>query len=439
MDRLPLLPPIVKDAVAQLLDAGLDVHVVGGALRDTLLGRQVRDFDLVVAADLETAQRALPRAIAVSARTPVLLIRARPDSPRVEITALHGLALSLEADLRQRDFTINAIAFDPRRALYIDPLGGRADLSARILRAVDPDRVFQADPVRILRGVRLAHELELKLDPQTTRALELNAWRLHEAAGERLRDELLRILESPVPSLAIERLHAIGALGLLLPELLREVGIGQNRHHREDVFRHTLRVCDAVRPDPVLRLAALLHDAGKPESKRLNTRTGDFSFREHEHLGVAHVQRVAKRLCLSRRTRARIENLVRHHLLFPEHLQSDASLRRLLRRVGRDPLPDLLELRRADLASRNESGTVPDAWERLERRIHALAYGPAGGSATPLAISGREIMRELQVPEGPEVGHWLQAAEHHILDHPEENERARILSWLREVRDQEAH
>ncbi len=250
--------------------------------------------------------------------------------------------------------------------------------------------------------------------------------------GERRRDELMRLLALPRPSRGIEQLRAIGALDSLLPELLRLVGVAQNRHHPDDVYRHTLRVCDGLRPDPTLRLAALLHDAAKPETKILQPKKDDFAFPRHDLLGVAHARSAAKRLRLSKQERSRLERLVRQHLLYPDRLDTDRAIRRMLRRAGRDILPGLLELRRADYASRDPQGRVPADWEATEQRIRALERETRRTSSPRLAIGGKEIMRELRISEGPLVGRWLTRTRRHVLERPEENEPERLLTWLRE-------
>ncbi|MFQ5513317.1 MAG: HD domain-containing protein [Myxococcota bacterium] len=431
MDLRSGLPGRVRELVAHLAAADVPVFLVGGGVRDLLLGRPIRDIDLVVGRPLDALQALLPEATRIDAATPVLLLREDAHAPRIEITTLRGPVESLEADLRERDFTLNAIAFDLQQGRWIDPLGGRHDLEARRLRAANLARSFRADPLRIQRGVRLGLELDLSLDPPTGHAMEHEAWRLAGVAGERRRDELLRMLELALPSRGLEQLRELGALAALLPELLREVAVAQSAPHREDVYAHTLRVCDLLRPAPRLRLAALLHDAGKPETKRRRA-DGRFSFHRHEQRGVRHVERCANRLRLSRRDRSRIAALVRHHLLFPERLESEKALRRMLHRVGRDILPELLELRRADLAARDPDGRPPPEWSEVERRIRAL---DADEPAEPkLAIGGKEIMHELGIGEGPEVGRWLRRLRRRVLEHPHENQRERLRAWLREGR-----
>ncbi len=432
MEQRPVFPEYLERVLARLHAAGVRVYVVGGALRDTLLGREPRDFDLVVDHELEAVRRALPEAVTISAHTPLLLIPESVAGLRIEISVRRAGARSLEEDLCRRDFSLNAIAFDPQSGSYLDPLDGRGDLASRRLRAVDTERAFRDDAIRILRGVRLSLELELEIDPETERSMERESWRLHSMPGERRRDELMRLLALPRPSRGIEQLRAIGALDSVLPELLREVGVAQNRHHPDDVYRHTLRVCDGLRDDPLLRLAALLHDASKPETKYLQPKSNDFTFHRHDLLGVAHARSAAKRLRLSKQERSRLERLVRQHLLYPDRLDTDRAIRRMLRRAGRDILPGLLELRRADYASRDPQGRVPADWEAAELRIRALERETRRTSPRRLAIGGKEIMRELGISEGPLVGRWLTRTRRLVLERPEENERERLLTWLRE-------
>jgi tRNA nucleotidyltransferase/poly(A) polymerase len=428
-------PPAVEQAFAALERAGLRSFVVGGAVRDRLLGRPLRDVDLFVDADPESVLRALPGAIRIEGANPVLLLRTAPGERALEITTPRSGAAGLRADLERRDFSVNAIAFDPRADDWLDPVGGRSDLAARRLRSPRPARAFREDPVRILRGVRLAAELGFEIEAATRLAMQRDAHRLLHAPGERLWSELARLLELECASPGVEALRSLGALAVVLPELLRQVGVAQNRHHRDPVYEHALRVCDAAPQRPLLRLAALLHDVAKPDTKRWSADREDWSFLRHDVRARSHVRRAALRLRLSRRDRDRLERLVRHHLLFPRQLRTAAAVRRMVRRVGADILDDLLALRRADLISRSPQGRAPEEWLETERRILS-----AGGSqpAPALAIGGDEVMRCLGIEQGPEVGRWLRRARRRILESPEENDAARLLAWIRESREGEA-
>jgi tRNA nucleotidyltransferase/poly(A) polymerase len=427
-----VLPRDVDEVVARLRDAGVPAWVVGGALRDLRLGRPVRDVDLLVGEPLERAAGALPDARRVAAHTPLLLLRTGAHT--VEISALRGGARSVEEDLRLRDFTVNALALDPASGDWIDPLGGGSDLALRRLRATDPARTFRDDPVRVLRGAVLEVELELSVDPATLRAMERDSWRIGGSAGERVRDALLRLLALPGAARGLERLRRVGALAAALPEALRGVGIEQSRHHVEDVHRHTLRVIELSRADPELRLAALLHDAAKVDTKRFVKERDDFRFVGHERAALRHVRSAAARLRLSRVQTDRIARLVAHHLLFPDRLATDAAIRRMLARVGRDILDPLLELRRADYASRHQ-GLAPPEWSAAEARIRAAALRD---TEPALAIGGGDVMRELGLGPGPGVGRWLRRARARIALRPAENTRARLLAWLRAERGEDA-
>ena len=391
----------------------------------------MRDVDLVVEAELGAARALLGDAIWIDASTPVLALPETAGRTRIEITSLRAGAQNLEEDLRLRDFTLNAAAYDPRRRRYVDPLGGIDDLASRTLRATDPDRSFRDDPIRILRGIRLTIDLDLQPEPATERAMSRDSWLLHDTAAERRRDELYRLLSIHSVEPGIERLRQLGALPALLPELLRLIGISQNRHHPEDVYSHSLRVCGLLRADPVLRLAALLHDAAKADTKQLSVRTGDFSFHRHELRAAGIAAGVGGRLRLSNSHRSALERLIRHHLLFPERLATERSVSRMLRRVGSDILPDLLALRRADLAARHPTGECPPEWLATEERIREGAYDSYMAGQQRLAIGGKEIMQELGVPEGREVGLWLRRARRRALENPEENDRGKLLAWLR--------
>ncbi|MEE9279503.1 MAG: hypothetical protein V3V67_04965 [Myxococcota bacterium] len=416
----PRIPASVEAVIERLLADGHRAWAVGGALRDTVLGRPARDFDLLVDSPLAALRRTLPEGRLVGKREPILKLEARNGRPQIEIASLADRGHSLEADLASREFTLNALAFDLRTGVWCDPSQGLADLHARRLRALDPARIFRADPVRILRGLRLAGELGLELDDATRRSMEREAWRLHRAPGERLREELFRILRLAQAARVIDELRRRGALAALLPELLRQVGV-LRPGAAVDAFHEGLELCDAVRPDPLLRLTALLTGAATCEAKRYLRRRGEFQLQRAELRACALVPGVSRRLRLSRRETAGLERRLRHQRIEPG---DERAARRMLERVGRDILDDVLELRGAQLAL---LGAPPGEWPALEARIRTLA------SLTPrvrLAIGGREVMQVLRIRRGPEVGRWLRRLRWRVVERPEENERSKLLGWL---------
>lgn len=429
--RLASLREQLKPVLEPLSRAGIGFWLVGGVLRDALLDREFRDLDLLISSDLDRASRALPDGRRFGAARPILAVAAEGERPAVEISAARaplGERNDPTPDLVLRDFTCNALAWELRAGRWIDPLGGRRDIAARTLRSCGPD-ALRHDPVRILRGIRLCQEFGFVPEPGTEAALGRAAPALSDAAPERIRDEFLRLLELPEASAGIRALRHYGALAGVLPELLRTVGIGQNRYHPDDVFVHSLRVCDGLPPVARLRLAALLHDAAKPETKRYSAERREHRFLRHELAARVHVERAAKRLRLSNRDRIWLTRVVRHHLLFPDQLTTGAALRRMIRRVGRDILNDVIEFRRADLAARSEDGCAPPDWLATEARIQAELDAVPGD----LAISGREVMHELGLAPGRAVGRWLVRARRHVQEHPEQNQLDRLRAWLRDA------
>lgn len=408
--------------------AGIEPWIVGGALRDSLVGRAVRDVDLLVECRLEDVQRALPAAIRIEARHPIVAL----PQLRVEISVPRDGAEDASGDLWLRDFTVNAIAWEPHSRRWLDPTGGRRDLEERRLRAPRPGEAFRRDPLRILRGVRLAQALALESETETWQAMQREAPRLARAPGERLRSELWRILGLSRPSPALEALRSLGVLETLLPELVRGIGVKQNRYHPDDLYRHSLRVCDATPADPILRLAALLRDVGKPETQARSESGESFRFHGHKVAAAPLIERVGTRLRLSSEETARIGRLVRLSRPRSRDLESPAAIRRMVRRVGADILPGLLALRRADLASRKPVAGLLELWDDTVRRIRRIDEERRGNE---LAIGGDDVMECLGIAKGPEVGAWLERAQQWIGEDPRHNERSTLRGWLRRERD----
>ncbi len=423
----PHFPASVEAVTERLLDRDHRTWAVGGALRDALLGRPPRDYDFIVASPLEAVRATLSEGRIIGARNAALRLPQRGNRPQIEITSLTERGHSLEVDLRGREFTLNAIAFDLRERAWRDPTGGISDLASRLLRAGDPQRTFRADPLRIVRGMRLAGELDLEVERATRVEMGRISWCLHRVPGERVREELYRVLRLGNAGTVLEALRSCGALAALLPELLRGVGVPQP-NSTGDVYRMCLALCDALRPAPELRLAALLRGAAATDSKRYLPRRGEFQLQRVELHGAALVPPVARRLRLSRREARDLETRVR--CLWRE--PSDArGIRRMLERAGRDTLSDLLELRRAERALGDDEGSPYVDWEELEARIRSAA---SEWQHQPLAIGGKDVVQTLEISEGPEVGRWLRRLHWRVVQRPQENERERLLAWLRQAR-----
>jgi len=377
----------------------------------------------------------------VNERFPTFFLASGPGAPFRQVSLLDDRAL--EADLARRDFTVNAMAVPlPQAGAIVDPFGGRADLDARVLRGVlDPDARFEEDPLRPLRAVRLEAELSLTPEPATLDSMRRHGPAVGAAAAERIREELLRTLAAPVPSHALERMRETGMLDVLLPEVSAMRGVIQNRHHRLDVYDHSLAALDFMAEDPaadpVLRLASLLHDAGKPGTRTI--RKGEPSFIGHERMGAAMAEDRGKRLRLPDAQVDRLRDLVRHHLVRYTPRWSDRAVRRFVRRVGPLRLEDLLKLCAADARAKEPAACrdvpVPPEIAALRERIERLSARGMALRVRDLAVSGQDVIHALGIAGGPEVGRVLEALLERVIADPSMNRRDRLLVELRAMRE----
>lgn len=447
---LPGLSDPAGEVLDRLHEAGHEASVVGGSLRDVLLGHAPADWDIATSATPEDVVRLFAHTtwqnrfgtVTVHGSDGLAQVttyraeggysdRRRPDEVR--------FGVSLTDDLARRDFTINAIAWVPtdlaeRRGRVVDPHGGVDDLRAGVLRAVgDPDERLQEDALRLLRAVRFAHRLRLTLDAATEAAIRRRAALAAGVSGERTRDELLRILvadadpdgtKAPPPSEAFRLMERLGLLAVILPELATLRGVPQAKAVPGDALDHTLRAVDAADPNHAeLRLAALFHDLGKART------LADGHFYGHEEVGAELTAGVMDRLRFPRATRDAVVHAVRHHMFAYTPDWTDAAVRRFVRRVGRDGLDLLLALRRADNAA---SGAVEPATGGVDELVARI--GSAGAEPTEirhLALDGDDLQRELGLAPGPVIGRMLDELMEAVLDDPSLNERDRLLALAR--------
>jgi tRNA nucleotidyltransferase (CCA-adding enzyme) len=441
------VPAEVHDILRTLWGAGHAAYVVGGALRDALLGRSTTNWDLATAALPEQTAALFADAAYENRFGTVVLKR---DGHDYEITTFrtdHDYAdfrrphrvefgTSLAADLARRDFTMNALAWGAPDAStqpsLVDVHGGRADISARLIRAVgEPDRRFEEDALRMLRAVRFAATLDFEIEPATLAAIERHAPLVAHLSGERIAVELGRILAEPRPSDGLRLLESTGLLAPISPELAAQRGIVQNKIAGEDLWDHTLRTVDAAPNRPVVRLAALVHDIGKPAT------AADGHFYGHETVGAELAQAFLDRLHVPRSTAERVVHLVRQHMFRYEPNWGDGAVRRFLAKIGPDSVEDLFALREAD----NEGSGVPrdaEALGELRARIDAeLASGPILDRSA-LAIDGSDLMAELGLPAGPALGRVLAALFERVVEDPSLNDRPTLMLLARDLAEQSA-
>jgi len=438
------IPEAVVALCRRIHAAGWKAWVVGGSLRDLLLGRVPKDWDLATSALPEDVMRIFKRVVPTGLVHGTVTVL--QDGVAYELTTLRGegaysdsrrpdqvfFVKDIEQDLARRDFTVNALAYDPLDDRLIDPFGGLADLERGLLRTVGraEDR-FSEDGLRVLRAARFVATLSFRLEDDTLAAIPAALSAFERVSKERVRDEWLRTMQAEQPSRAFEVMRSTGILAISCPELIEQVGCEQNKFHAYDVWNHSMACLDASAPDPLQRMAAVLHDLGKPRTRERSPKTDDYTFYNHETVGADMAETWLRRYRFSNDERRRIVHLVRHHLICYSSEWTDAAVRRFVRRVGAEYIDELLALGRADaLAKGRPVETELAALKELRGRIaDCTAHGAAFGTRD-LAISGNDVIRQLGVVPGPIVGRVLDRLLEKVLDDPSLNERDSLLALV---------
>ena len=444
---LSLVPKDVFSIVDKLRAAGRYAWIVGGCVRDSLLGKPVADWDVATEARPDELMKIFPRAIPTGLQhgTVTLVM----GGHHYEVTTLRGettysdgrrpdavhFVQEIEADLARRDFTMNAIAVDPTSGALIDPFGGRKDIDAKIIRAVGkPIERFSEDGLRVLRAARFAATLEFELAPDTFAAIQPTLDTFRKVSAERVRDEWVKTMKAKKPSRAFEVMRESGILGVSCPELLEGVGMEQNKWHSFDVWRHGMACMDACVGDPILRIAALLHDVGKPRTRAFSDKTQDWTFYDHDRVGAEIADPICARLRFSTEERHRIVALVRHHL-FHYDKWSDAAVRRWIRRVGKERIEDLYALNEADIRGKAPSldpeSLVP--LSQLKAHVEKVLAEGAALSTRDLAIDGNVLKKELGLKPGRIIGEILSSLLEDVIADPSANTREILLEKARAI------
>lgn len=439
------IPAPVRDILETLEAAGHRAWCVGGCVRDALLGRAPEDWDVTTAARPEETMALFgDRAVPTGLRHGTVTVRTAAGG--VEVTTLRRdgayrdhrrpesvtFTDSLEEDLRRRDFTVNALAVDLRGTLQ-DPLGGRADLAAGVLRCVgNPDRRFDEDALRILRGARFAAQLGFAIHPDTAAAIHRNRALLGDIAPERIWTELKKLVTG---AHAAEVLRAYpDVIGVFWPEVLPMVGFDQrNRHHCHDVWEHTLHALAAVPPEADLRLTVLLHDIGKPNCFTVDEK-GQGHFYGHPAESARLAGEMLRRLRADNATTETVVRLVTWHDKNIPRTRSGVA--RALGKLGERDLRRLLDVKRADnLAQAPEYRAVQGEIDKAEAILDQLLAEGACVSLGQLAVTGRDLLA-LGL-SGPSVGRTLQALLDAVLDETLPNQRAALLAAARNHKESE--
>lgn len=411
---------LAVELVDRLREAGFTALLAGGCVRDRLLGRPVKDYDVATSAAPEEVGRLFPEALPVGAHFGVMLVRRGEEQVEIATFRSEGayadgrhpgevrFELDPRRDALRRDFTINGMFEDPSTGEVLDFVGGRADLEARVIRAIgEPARRFGEDHLRVLRAVRFAARLGFEIEPETMEAMRRAAPFLARIAPERVRDELSRILTEGGARRGFELLDEAGALRVLLPEVEAMKGVEQppQFHPEGDVWTHTLLVLEALGEcELTLGLAALLHDVGKPPAQ---TREDRIRFNGHAELGARMAREILARLRYPNEVVERVAGHVAGHMKFSDWPRmKESTFRRFVR--GKD-FAELLELHRVDLVG---ALRPLESYERLKRLWESL---PAEALRPPALITGNDLIAMGYAP-GPSFSRMLEAVEEEQLE-----------------------
>ncbi len=447
------IPKIILNAAKTLEDNGFSTYLVGGAVRDLLLGRPVKDWDLATSAKPNEIETLFPKTFYNNDFGTVTVVNedeAEESLKNIEITPfrLEGkysdsrhpdevkFSNHINDDLSRRDFTINAIAYRTSTGEWLDPFGGIKDLKDSLLRAVgDAQTRLTEDPLRTMRAVRLTAELELKIEPQTTEAIKKTSHLLSKISKERIRDEFIKLLMSKQPMLGLKLMVELGVMEHVIRETLESVAVEQNGDHIYDVWEHTVRVVQhsADRDWPLhVRLAALFHDIGKPRTRRWSEEKKDWTFYGHEVVGAKMAKKIMMDLKFPIKLTETVEKLVRNHMFFTDIDKITLSAaRRIVAKVGADNVWDLMKVRACDRIGMGRPKEAPYRLRKYESMIEEAMRAPT--SVTMLKIDGNDLIKDLNLKPGPKIGYILHALLEEVLDNPDLNTKDYLLTKAGEL------
>lgn len=440
------IPQDIKDLMDKFTQAGYQIYLVGGSVRDLLMNRPVKDWDFTTDAKPEEILKIFPEGFYDNKFGTVGI---PVDNQIFEITTMrreseykdfrHPAEIvwtnKIEEDLARRDFTINAMALSLQGKL-VDPHKGQEDIRNGLIRAVgDPNKRFKEDALRLMRAIRISTELNFTIEENTQQALKENARLISQVAYERIRVELFRILGSDNAYEGIKKLREAGILQIILPEVERTFGVVQQgpKHAREyEIGEHSLlTLLHTPSKDPLVRLAALLHDIGKPDTVATE-KDGNVTFYNHDVAGGRLALQVAKRFNLSKKETDKLYRLVRWHLFTVDENQTDSAIRRFIKNVGLENIADMLALRIGDRLGGGTQKAVSWRMEKFQERIEQVLRKPF--SVTDLKINGNDVMKVLNIPPGRKVGEILDQLFQEVLEDSSKNDREYLLKRLQEIK-----
>lgn len=447
------IPEEVRSVTETLENAGFEAYLVGGCVRDMVLKREPKDWDVTTNATPEQIQALFENTFYENSFGTVGVVNEKTEDERVKVVEVTpyrvegvysdarrpdivSFSKKLEDDLKRRDFTINAMSFSVSKGHLEDPYKGQIDLNHKSIAAVgEPGERFAEDALRMLRAIRLAAELSFTIAPETAEAIAQNAPLLEKISRERVRDELIRIVLSEQPMVGIILAHQLTLLPHIIPELEAGIGVKQNQAHKYEVFEHNLRTLQHAADKKLsleVRLAALFHDISKPISRRWSQEKKDWTFHGHEVVGARATKKVLSRLRFPKEIIEKVTALVRWHMFFsdPEEVTL-AAVRRTIRNVGEDNINDLLDLRMCDRIGTGRPKEQPFRFRKYKSMVDEARRDPI--SVSMLKLDGNALMKHANMKPGPRIGWILHALLEDVLDDPKRNNESELETRAREL------
>lgn len=451
------IPAYVSDIISALKENGFEAFVVGGCVRDILLKKEPKDWDVATNARPEEIQKIFPDSVYENefGTVGVKIKDGEETVVVVEITTYRieskytdkrhpddvKFAKTLKEDLSRRDFTINALALEIGKKKggkfnVIDLFGGQEDLKKKNIRAVgEANDRFNEDALRMMRAIRFAVQLDFEIEKKTLEAIKRNAKNLRLISAERIKDEFQKIMLSPKPAQGIELLHETGLLQYFVPELEAGYDVKQSHHHYygpyNTVYKHlvaSLEKCPSEKLE--VRLASLFHDIGKPKTKR---GTGeDATFYNHEYVGEKMIRQILERLRFSRNVIDKTALLVKNHMFYYNVDEvGESGVRRVIRKVGLENINDLIDVRIADRLGSGVPKAVPYKLRHFRFMVEKVSHDPV--SVKQLKINGNDLMKEVGMTPGPKIGAILDLLLARVIDDPKLNDKKKLLEMAREL------
>ena len=443
------LPHYIFDFSNIFNEAGFELYLVGGALRNIVAGMDPTDYDFSTNANPKQVISLFKRVIPTGIKHGTVTVLFKNRQFEVTTYRVDGkysnsrhpdnilFTSDILMDLQRRDFTINAMAYNLNNGDFLDPHNGKDDLKRKTIMAIgNPEERFSEDGLRLMRACRFASQLNFSIDKKTVEGMIRAASYIKNVSAERIMDELVKIMKTDIPSNSFKIMRDTGLLEIVLPELKDCVDIAQKGFHQFDVFEHCIYACDAAPKNNLeVRLAALFHDIGKPAVLKID----EFNmpqFHGHERMSSKIAGKILRRFKFPRRVENKVCKLIEHHMFFYTSEWKDNAVRKFISKIGLEDLNDLVLLRMADQYGFARKHFIHDSLQDFKKRINEVLNKDNAFTIKDLAINGEELKNELKIAEGPRIGIILKELLDAVMDDPKMNNKTDLLNLSKNLNNQ---